>query len=180
MNEIEEHDSTWNDRLQDLLDGDVDASERATIESHLGTCARCRTHFAQFKQLDVALSARLATPGLAPSFDHQVLSRIDALAAQARDQARRQADRELQQNLQALARGWRRALAFIFGGAAAGIAVAFAFTAWADTADIAERLVGVTGTIGFLPTATLHTLVTAVIGAGIGGGISRWLAATLD
>lgn len=180
MNEFEQHDSTWNDRLQDLLDGDVDATERGAIESHLATCARCRTHYAQFKRLDVTLSARLATPGLDASFDHQVFARIEALDAEARDQALRQADRELQQNLQALARGWRRGLVFIFGGVVAGIALAFAFTAWADSAGIAEKLLGATGNLALMPADTLHALVTAVIGAGIGGGISKWLAATFD
>jgi anti-sigma factor RsiW len=180
MNEFEQHDSTWNDRLQDLLDGDVDASERAAVESHLAACAHCRTQYAHFKRLDSALAAGLAVPELGASFDHQVLARIDAMDAQARDQARRQADREFQQSLQALARSWRRGLAFVLGGSVAGIALAFAFTAWADAADVAERLLGITGRIAFVPTDTLHTLVTALIGAGIGAGISKWLAATLD
>ncbi len=54
-------------------------------------------------------------------------------------------EQELQQNLHALARGWRRALLFVVPGVVAGVALAFALAWWLDTrwrdayADRAER-----------------------------------------
>src|SRR5688500_2944902 len=124
MNDIEQHDSTWNDRLQDLLDGDVHASDRHAIEAHIAACTRCRAQYAQLKRLDARLAAKLDAPTLDAAFDRQVFARIDALDARARDLARRQADRELQENLHSLAHRWRRGLVYVVGGAIAGIALA--------------------------------------------------------
>lgn len=180
MNEFEQHDSTWSDRLQDLLDGDVGPSERAAIESHVATCARCRSQYAQLKRLDAKLVAKLDAPRLDATFDHQVFARIAALDARASELARRQADRELQENLRLLARNWRRGLAFVLGGAIAGIALAFAFAAWVDAAGMSERLLGAADGFGLGHVDGMRTLMIAAIGASIGGAISRWLATALD
>lgn len=180
MNEFAQHDSTWNDRLQDLLDGDIAPSERAAIESHLVTCGRCRSQHAQLKRLDAQLAARIVAPELDASFDRQVFARIEALDARSREQARRQADQELQENLHSLARSWRRGLAFLIGGAIAGIALAFAFTAWADAAGMSAKLLGAASGLGLEHADGFRTLMIAMIGAGIGGGISKLLAATFD
>jgi anti-sigma factor RsiW len=175
MNEFEQHDSVWNDRLQDLLDGDVSAGERAAIESHLATCARCRSHHAQLKRLDANLTTQLAAPALDASFDCQVFARIEALDARARAQAQRQAERELQENLRLLARAWRRGLAFVLGGAVAGVALAFAIATWADAAGMPEKLLGFATGFGLENTDGLSAVVLAMLGAGI--GVSGWLAA---
>lgn len=180
MNDIEHHDSTWTDRLLDLLDGDVDASERSAIESHVATCTRCRAHYARLKQLDAKLAVSLDAPRLDPSFDRQVFARIEALDARQRDLARRQADREFQQNLQLLARRWRRGVVYLIGGAVAGIALAFALLSWAEAAGVADRVLGSMDGFGSENVDVLRTLLTGMIGAAIGGGISRWLADTID
>lgn len=180
MNEFAQHDSTWNDRLQDLLDGDVGSSERAAIESHVAGCARCRSQYAQLKRLDAKLSARIDAPMLDASFDRQVFARIEALDARARDQARRQADHELQENLRSLARTWRRGLAFLVGGAIAGVALAFAFTAWADAAGMSTKLIGAVNGIGLEDADWLRAVAIAAVGAAIGGGISKLLSVALD
>ena len=180
MNEFEHHDSTWNDRLQDLLDGDVGPGERAGIESHIASCARCRAQYAQLKRLDARLTTKLDAPTLDASFDRQVFARIAALDARARDQARRQADHELQENLRSLSRGWRRVIAYLIGGAIAGIAVAFALAAWADAAGISAKLLGAVSGVGLEHADSLHTLAIAIAGAAIGGSISKWLASALE
>jgi anti-sigma factor RsiW len=180
MNEFEQHESTWNDRLQDLLDGDVGSGERAEIESHLASCARCRAQYAQLKRLDAKLTAKLDAPMLDASFERQVLARIAALDAHAREHARVQADRELQENLRSLSRSWRRVLAFLIGGAIAGIALAFALTTWADAAGMSEKLLGAASGLGLGHADSLHALMIALVGACIGGGISKWLATALE
>ncbi len=180
MNEFEHHDSVWNDRLQDLLDGDVGPGERAGVESHIASCARCRAEYAQLKRLDAQLTTKLDAPVLDASFDRLIFARLAALDAQAREQARRQADRELQQNLHSLSRSWRRVLALLIGGATAGIALAFALAAWADAAGISEKILGAAGGLGLAHADSLHTVMIAIVGAGIGGGISKWLSTALE
>jgi len=199
MNLIERHDSTWNDRLQDLLDGDLASLERDHIEAHLAACARCRAHYAQLKRLDAKLSLKLSSAtlgsmglgsmdpvstgpvlmGLDGSFDRQVLARIDALDESARERARRRAEHEFHDNLQALTRGWHRGLASLIGGAVAALALAFAFTAWANAAGIPDKMLDAAQGLG-AHADLLHLLLIASIGALIGGGISRWVATTLE
>lgn len=180
MNPFEQHDASWHDRLQDLLDGDLQSHDRATIESHLATCARCRAHYSRLKRLDAKLSTRLGSIGLEASFEHQIFARIDALDARARERARRQADRELRENLQALTRSWRRGMAFLIGGAIAGIALALALMSWANAAGIWDKVLVAAVEFGGNDSEAIRTVLIALIGAGIGGGISRWLAATLE
>ena len=123
----------WNDRLQDWLDGDLDAADTAALQAHMADCAACR---ARADELQAARS-QPAQRGPAPGAGRCV--RREALRADRRDrrdEARRSAPRieqELQQNLQALARGWRRALLFIVPGVIAGVALAFALAWWLDT-----------------------------------------------
>ncbi len=179
MNEFSQHDAIWNERLQDVLDGDVVASERAAVDSHLAACARCRTHFAALKRLDAVLAAHIEAPRLDSSFDGELFARIEAIDARTRDQARQRADDELQQNLRSLTRSWHRGLAFVIGGAIAGVALAFAFTGWIEAAGLSEKLLDTMTGLGLAPVDGLRTVMIAAIGAGIGGTCS-WLGATFD
>ena len=86
MDELEQHDCAWNDRLQDLLDADVRPTERAEIESHIATCPRCRLQYAKLKRLDAKLSAQIGAPRLDAAFDRQVFAKINALDARRREQ----------------------------------------------------------------------------------------------
>src|SRR5262245_28922989 len=106
MNE-QEHQREWNDRLQDWLDGEPDAA----FEAHLGGCARCQAQLEKMQALDEALHEGL--PALTPSasFDARLFEKIDEIDEKKQLAARESAQHELQQNLQSLRRGWRRALA---------------------------------------------------------------------
>jgi anti-sigma factor RsiW len=182
MTPIERHDSTWQDRLLDLLDGDLHGAERSNVESHISICARCRAQYTELKHLDAQLKRRFVTKAasLDLAFERQVLARIEALDARIRERARHEAERELNANLQVLTHHCRHNLALLIGGAIAGIALAFALASWVDVAAWSGMLLGTTPELGTAEGDVIRLLATAVIGAVIGGGISRWVAGTLD
>jgi anti-sigma factor RsiW len=181
MTEFHRHDDTWNDRLQDLLDGEISATDRVATESHLAGCVRCRAQYAQLKRLDAHLVTKLDLPALDSAFDRQLFARIESLDANARERARRRIERELEENLEHLSRGWRRTLTFLLGGAIAGIALAFAFITWIDAAGLTNRLIdaAAAGTASF-QTSTLHLAITVAIVGVIGAVVSKWLASTAE
>jgi anti-sigma factor RsiW len=176
MNEREHH-LEWNDRLQDWLDGEPDAS----FEAHLAGCTLCQAQLADMQALDRALQGEL--PALSPSesFDARLFEEIDAIDDKQRLAAREQAERELQENLQALRRGWRRTLAFVIPGIVAGIAIAFALTTWLDDSGVA-RTVALPGAheLGSNQTGSIQMALTALLGAGIGMTVARWLSTVVD
>lgn len=178
MHELEHHDEAWNDRLQDLLDGDVSRAERADIESHVATCPRCRLRFVQLKRLDGKLAAHLGAPRLDAAFDRQVLARINALDARKCEQARRQADREFREHMQALTRAWRWGMACLAAGVVAAIALILAIITWSERVDIASRLAALVNDIGLSTIGPLHTVLTLLIAAAVGGGVAKWVADT--
>jgi anti-sigma factor RsiW len=57
------HDIQWNDRLQDWLDGDIDAADAAALQAHLADCDECRERIDELQALDREL--RSAAPRLA-------------------------------------------------------------------------------------------------------------------
>ena len=180
MSDIEQHDREWNDRLQDLLDGDLSGTERASIESHVAGCTRCRTQFSKLKRLDVFLRSKVERPFVGVAFDQQVFARINAMNDQARDKVRQRMERELQENLRTLSAGWRRGLLSVIGGAIAGIALALAFLAWANDAGLARAFADAASTgIGSGYAGLAHTVATLLFGAAIGAGVSRLLTATV-
>lgn len=178
MNEFEQHDTSWDDRLQDLLDGDLDLSERAGVESHINTCPRCRRRHTQLKRLDVQLTSKLPSLHLDAAFDRQIFARIDALEGLGRDRARRRVELELQQNLAALSRDWRRRVSLLIGGAIGGIGIALALMGWAEMSGITERLLTTLNGLAVEP-ASLRTGMAVFTGALAGAGISGWLARSL-
>jgi anti-sigma factor RsiW len=180
MSDIEQHDRAWNDRLQDLLDGDVASSERVAFETHVASCARCRAQFSKLKRLDSLLRSKIDRPSIAGTFDQQVFARINAMDDQARDKVRGRMERELQENLQTLAAGWRRGLLSVIGGAIAGVALALAFLAWANDAGLARAFADAASTsIGGGYAGLAHTFATILFGAAIGAGVSRLLTSTV-
>jgi len=180
MSDIEQHDLQWNDQLQDLLDGDVTGSERAALETHVAGCARCRAQFTKLKKLDALLRARIDAPTPTASFDQQVFARINAFDTHAREKARRRIDRELKDNLEMLARGWRRGLISTLAGAVAGLALAFALIAWANQSGAASAAITAASNGIGNDASLLHTVVTMLIGAGIGAAVSRWLTGAVE
>ena len=65
------------------------------------------------RQLDRSLRSAAPRLALDDAFDAKLFAQIDAIDDSKRAEARQRIEQELQQNLQALARGWRRALLFI-------------------------------------------------------------------
>lgn len=173
-----DHHLDWNDRLQDWLDGDVEAGESELIEAHLGECRICQARLAELELLDGAL--RAAAPRSTPDagFDQRLYARIGAIDEGQRAQARQRVEQELQQNLHALSRGWRRTLAFLIPGVIAGLALAFALSAWLDGSDVTRALIAPT------PASLGHDLVrwtlSALAGTSLGLAVSRWLASVVD
>ena len=151
---IAEHQLEWNDRLQDWLDGDIDGTDSAAVESHLADCGICQQQLAAFEALDKELFSAAPAPGLSAGFDQRLFAQIDAIDETQRVAARRRAEEELQENLRALSRGWRRTLAFIVPGV-----VGDAVSAW-----VAGRCRG----------AVVGLLVGAVSGWLPGRGSDAW------
>ncbi|HEY8539896.1 MAG TPA: zf-HC2 domain-containing protein [Steroidobacteraceae bacterium] len=179
MDELEQHDCAWNDRLQDLLDADVRSTERAEIESHIATCPRCRLQYAKLKRLDAKLSAQIGAPRLDAAFDRQVFAKINALDARRREHAQRQAERELTENLQALARARRWGVVCLVSGVVAAVATIYAIMTWSENVDAAGQLFSFVTAIGLPQAGSLHTFFSFLIAAAIGGGVAKWIADTV-
>jgi anti-sigma factor RsiW len=172
-----EHHLEWNDRLQDWLDGEPDA----TFEAHLPGCELCQARLGQLESLDQKLHDTLPRPSLDATFDARLFAKIDAIDETQRLAARARIEQELQENLLRLRRGWRRTLAFVLPGIVAGIAIAFALTSWLDDSGVA-RTVALESAheLGRGNTQMIQMCLTAVLGAGIGLVVARWLATVAD
>jgi anti-sigma factor RsiW len=176
-----EHELAWNDRLQDWLDGDLDAADASALQDHMADCAMCRARAEELQALDYSL--RNAAPRLAldDTFDARIFAQIEAIDDSKRAAARQRIEQELQHNLQALARGWRRALLFIVPGVIAGVALAFALTWWLTDAGVMRALIVESAAeFGSGYSGQVQLIATTLVGAGLGGMIARWLASVLE
>lgn len=174
MNHEEEHALLWNERLQDWLDGDVEATERAKIETHIADCGACRAHFEQLRGLDHLLRKAAPPIALDASFDARLFARIEATGAAAQTAARRRIEQELHASLAALARSRRRALTLGISGVAGGAATAFALVSSFFSADLAQWLAQ-SGDATLVSAA-----LTTLLGAGVGVSVARWLVCVAD
>ena len=175
------HDIQWDERLQDWLDGDLDAADTAALQAHMSDCAACRARADELQTLDRNL--RNAAPRLAldDSFDAKIFAQLDVIDETKRAEARRRLEQELQQNLHALARGWRRALLFVVPGVIAGVALAFALAWWLDTGGVMRTLIVQSAAeFGTDNSGQVRLIVMTVLGAGLGGLIARWLASVVE
>jgi anti-sigma factor RsiW len=177
MSEFDQHDAVWNDRLQDLLDQESGATERAVTEAHLASCGRCRAQYAYLKRIDAELSLGIGSSALDHTFDRQLFARIESNDAQAREKARRRLQRELEDNLEQLSRGWKRTVVFIAGGALAGVALAFSCVAWASSATLTHRLAGAVAETAGFQIEPVQLLISVLLVGGIGAILGRWFAA---
>jgi anti-sigma factor RsiW len=176
-----EHELLWNDRLQDWLDGDASGPEAELVERHLGECSVCQARLAEFEQLDAQLTATLPGASLDAAFDARIFARIEAIDETQRAAARARIEAELQQNLGQLARGWRRALAFLAGGIAGGLALSFTLTAWLEESGLAGALVSYSESeLGTTGASFVQTGLTAIFGAVLGIIVARWLTSATD
>src|SRR4051794_26988823 len=107
-----DHHLEWNDRLQDWLDGDS-SENSAEFEHHLRTCEICQQQLERLEALESSLMSELPRPRLDASFDARLFGQIERLDETRRAAARERAEAERQQSLDALARSWRRTLAFV-------------------------------------------------------------------
>jgi anti-sigma factor RsiW len=175
-----EHQLEWNDRLQDWLDGDLSAADEAALQAHMTDCALCRARADELRELDFNLSAAAPRLALDDAFDARLFAQIDAIDDSKRAAARQRMEQELQQNLQALARGWRRSLLVIGTGAIAGIAMAFGLASWLNDAGVMHTLVVESARLGSDNSGSVHLIATTVLGACLGGAIARWLATIVE
>lgn len=175
---VSEHNLEWNDRLQDWLDGDIETGDAGVFESHLGECAICQERLAQMEELESALLAATPRPTLRAEFDAQLFAKIDGFDESQRAAARQRIEQELQENLQALSRSWRRVVTFMIAGIVGGIAVALALAGYFDASGLTGKLAAEGASELGGNTAVLHTVITALLGAGIGGLTAGWLSRT--
>jgi anti-sigma factor RsiW len=175
-----EHHLEWNDRLQDWLDGDVEAGDRELIEAHLGQCPICQERLAEFERLDRALDAAAPRLSLDATFDQRLYAQIGAIDESQRAQARQRVEQELQQNLRALSRGWRRTLVFVVPGVIAGLAIAFTLSVWLDDSGLTRQLIAHAPGKLALGSDFIRWSVTALLGSSLGLIVSRWLANVVD
>jgi anti-sigma factor RsiW len=176
-----EHELAWNDRLQDWLDGDLNAADEAALQAHLADCAMCRARADELHALDSSL--RSASPRLAldDAFDAKVFAQIEAIDDSQRAAQRQRIEQELQQSLQALKRGWRRALLFIVPGVIAGVALTFALAGWlSDAAVMHTLIVQSAAEFGATNSSQVQLIVMTLLGAGLGGTLARWLASVVE
>ena len=175
------HDIEWNDRLQDWLDGDLDAADAAALQAHMAGCAACRARADELQALDRSLRSAAPRLALDDAFDAALFAQIDAVDESKRAEARQRIEQELQQNLQALARGWRRALLFIIPGVIAGVALAFALTWWMNDAGVMRALIAQSAAeFGPGNSGQVQLIATTLLGAALGGLIARWLATVVE
>ena len=177
-NEPSQHILDWNDRLQDWLEEDFSQTDRAEFERHLAGCEICQEQVAQFRALDSSLRASLPSLQLGASFDARILSQIDSLDEKRRVAAVQQAEEERRRSLDALARSWRRTLAFVVPGILGGIALAFVLVGSIDSSGLFDKI-ALEGASELGGNASLiPALLTAMLGAVCGGIMARWLART--
>jgi anti-sigma factor RsiW len=175
------HDIEWNDRLQDWLDGDLDAADAAALQAHMAGCAACRARADELQALDRSLRSAAPRLALDDAFDAELFAQIEAVDESKRAEARQRIEQELQQNLQALARGWRRALLFIIPGVIAGVALAFALTWWMNDAGVMRALIAQSAAeFGPGNSGQVQLIATTLLGAALGGLIARWLATVVE
>ena len=179
--EAREHELAWNERLQDWLDGDLNAADEAALQAHLADCAMCRARADELQALDESL--QIASPRLAldDAFDAQLFAQIEAIDDSKRAAQRQHLEQELQQNLQALKRGWRRALLFVVPGVIAGVALAFALAVWLSDAGVMRTLIVQSAAeFGSNNSSQVQLIVMTLLGAGLGGTLARWLASVVE
>lgn len=176
-----EHQLAWNDRLQDWLDGDLSAADTAKLQAHMAGCAMCRARADELRELDSKLRSAAPRLALDDAFDAKLFAQIDAIDDSQRAEARRRVEQELQQNLQALARDWRRALLFVVPGVIAGVALALGLAWWLADADLMRMLIAQSAAEFGSNSSELVRLITlTLLGAGIGGVMARWLASVAE
>ena len=173
--------SQWDDALQDWLDGDLNDAQSATFEAHLAGCGLCQQNLPELEELDEALIEAAPSLKLDANFDRALFAQIDAIDESKRLEARRRLEQEWQQQMQSLARNWRRTLAFVIPGIIGGIVLAVALMTWLDSSGITNNLVAQgAAELGGRSIDYLRMAITAGVGAAFGALVAPWLARLAD
>lgn len=185
MNQQPDSHEKWDDSLQEWLDGELNGPDSAAFEAHLAHCAKCQQNLGDFEELDEALLEATPPLALGAAFDQKLFAQIDAIDESKRIEARRRLEQEWQQQMQALARNWRRRLAFVIPGIIGGIVLAVALMSWLDSSGITNNLVahGVelgAAELGGRSIDYLRVGITGVVGAAFGMLVAPWLARLAD
>lgn len=169
--------SKWDDSLQDWLDGALSTADGAAFEAHLAKCSHCQQNLGDFEELDTALIDSAPPLALDATFDKKLFAQIDAIDDSKRIEARRRLEQEWQQQMQALARNWRRTLAFVIPGVIGGIVLAMALLSWLDSSGVTSNLVAQgAAELGGGAIDYLRFGITAMVGAAFGMLVAPWLA----
>jgi anti-sigma factor RsiW len=88
-------------RILDYRDNQLPPAQRQEVETHLASCAHCRTFARQLQRLDAALSSGVKAPALSADFDRQLRERIEAAPAALSEAQRAQRKRQLQAEFEA-------------------------------------------------------------------------------
>jgi anti-sigma factor RsiW len=171
----------WDDSLQDWLDGELNGADMAAFEVHLAHCGKCQLTVGDFQELDQALVEATPSVALSGSFDQKLFAKIDAIDESKRIEARRRLEQEWQQQMQALARNWRRTLAFVVPGIIGGMVLAVALMTWLDSSGVTNSLVAQgAAEFGGQSINYLRIGITGVVGAAFGMLLAPWLARLAD
>jgi anti-sigma factor RsiW len=180
MKQPNEH-SQWDDALQDWLDGELNDADSAAFEAHLAACGLCQRSLPELEELDEALIEATPPLQLSAGFDQNLFAQIDAIDENKRLEARRRLEQEWQQQMQSLARNWRRTLAFVIPGIVGGIVLAVALMSWLDSSGITSNLVAQgAAELGGRSIDYLRLGITAVVGGALGMVVAPWLARLAD
>jgi anti-sigma factor RsiW len=171
----------WDDSLQDWLDGELNGADTAAFEAHLAHCGKCQLNVGDFQELDQELAEASPPMELSGSFDQKLFAKIDAIDENKRIEARRRLEQEWQQQVQALARNWRRTLAFVVPGIIGGMVLAVALMTWLDSSGVTNSLVAQgAAEFGGQSINYLRIGITGVVGAAFGMLLAPWLARLAD
>jgi anti-sigma factor RsiW len=118
------HLEQWVDRLQDSIDGTLDASEQATVSEHLKSCIECSREHAQLMLMDKELKRAFATvPALSPDFSSNVFASIEAADNSRKTVAKQRAELEFQARMRAFGLDWNEIWQRHMGSIVAAVSV---------------------------------------------------------
>ena len=121
----------FDNRILEFLENQLPPAERATVETHLAGCARCRMLARQLQQIDAALTQGIKLPMLPRSFTARLQQRIQTEATLLSETHRADRKRQMQAEFEAeLARLRRQLISSVNPINTLGYAVLVALAGW--------------------------------------------------
>jgi len=140
MSDTPEH-CDWEERLQDRIDGELDAAQCAALDEHIASCTSCHARMGALQAIDAALSKGLSQQRPEESFNRRVLERVDAMARADRAAARARLEREWQAQAATLSRQWRNTWKSLALNGLAGVALLVALVTTFDVLPFVSHLI---------------------------------------